>query len=146
MDLINAVYFAVAIMAAQIVLAAMLVAVFLRMRIVERDTRLREEEGKTPILEVTGGGRIGRSRWSMRPLCRLSLYDDFLVVAVKAERIIVPYDEIISATLEEIKKRQVVRILGPEKHGRHEPDIQFSPKEPEALAATLKQKLSSPDA
>lgn len=146
MSIIDTVLFAIALLIAQILLATLLIAVFLRMRIVERDTRLREEEGKCPILEVTGGGRIGRSRWSMRPLCRLSLYDDFLVVGVKAQRIILPYDEIASAALENIQKRQVMHILGPEEHGRHEPDIQFSSKDPEALAAVLKQKLSRPDA
>ena len=142
MDLINAFYFAVAIMVAQIILGAILAAVFLRMRIVERDTRLSQEEGKTPDLEVTGGGRIGRSRWSMRPLCRLSLYDDFLVVTVKAQRVAVHYADIDTATVEEDKKGKIVHILGPEKDGRPTPDIRFAPKDPEALQAALKEKLS----
>ena len=142
MDLINAFYFAVAIMAAQILLAAMLLAVFLRMRIVERDTRLSEEEGKTPDLEVTGGGRIGRSRWSMRPLCRLSLYDDFLVVTVKAQRVLLHYADIDTATLEKDKKRKILHILGPEESGRPTPDIRFAPKDPEALETALEEKLS----
>ena len=143
MSVINTVYFALALLVAQVLLAAMLVFVFLRMRIVERDTRLSEEEGKTPILEVTGGGRIGRSRWSMRPLCRLSLYDDFLVVAAKAQRIMLPYADIKTAALEEDKKRKIVHILGPEVDGRHTPDIQFAAENPEALAAALKEKLSN---
>lgn len=142
MDLINAVYFAVAILAAQIILAVILAAVFLRMRIVERDTRLSQEEGKTPDLEVTGGGRIGRSRWSMRPLCRLSLYDDFLVVAVKAQRVVVHYADIHTAAVEEDKKGKIVRIQGPEKGGRPATDIRFAPKDPEALEAALKEILS----
>ncbi len=146
MSITDTVLFAIALLVAQIVVAALLIAVFLRMRIVERDTRLREEEGQTPILEVTGGGRIGRSRWSMRPLCRLSLYDDFLVAAIKAQRVVVPYDKIASAAQEVIQKRHVMHILGREEHGRHEPDIQFSAKEPEALAAELNRKLSKPDA
>ena len=142
MSVINAVYFALALMTAQTVLAIMLLLVFLRMRIVERDTRLPEEEGKTPTFEVTGGGRIGRSGWSRRPLCRLSLYDDFLVVAVRAQRVAVPYADIDTA-VEEDKKRKIVHILGPEKDGRPTPDIQFAPKDPEALAALLKEKLSN---
>ncbi len=142
MDIINAIYFALALLLAQIALAIMLVIVFLRMRIVERDTRLPEEQGKTPHLEVTGGGRIGRSRWSMRPLCRLSLYDHFLVVAVKAQRVLLPYADIDTAALEERDKRKVIRILGPEEEGRPTPDIQFAPKDLEALEAALKQKLS----
>ena len=143
MSVINTVYFALALLVAQVLLAAMLVFVFLRMRIVERDTRLSEEEGKTPILEVTGGGRIGRSRWSMRPLCRLSLYDDFLVVAAKAQRIMLPYTDIETAALEVNNKRKIVHILGPEEDGRHTPDILFDPKDPEALAAALNEKLSN---
>ncbi len=141
MDLINAAYFALALMVAQTLLAVVLVTVFLRMRIVERDTRLTEEESETPMLEVTGGGRIGRGRWSMRPLCRLSLYDDFLVVTVKSQRILLPYADIDSAALEENGKRKIMHILGPEKEGRHTPDIQFAPKDPEALEGALKQKL-----
>lgn len=142
MDVINAVYFALALLLAQTVLAVVLLTVFLRMRIVERDTRLTEEEGKTPILEVTGGGRIGRVRWSIRPLCRLSLYDDFLVAAVRAHRTVLPYADIVSVVLEEDKKRKIVRILGPEEDGRPNPDIQFAPKDPEALEAALKEQLS----
>ena len=141
MDLISAAYFALALLVAQLLLAIVLTSVFLRLRIVERDTRVTEEEGKTPLLEVTGGGRIGRSRWSMRPLCRLSLYDDFLVVAVKSQRILLPYADIDTVALEEDGKRKIMRILGPEKEGRHTPDIQFAPNDPEALEAALKQKL-----
>ena len=143
MSTINTVYFALALLVAQVSLAAVLVFVFLRMRVVERDTRLSEEEGKKPILEVTGGGRIGRSRWSMRPLCRLSLYDDFLVVAVKAQRVVLPYADIDSAARARNNKRTIVHILGPEVDGRHTPDIEFAPKDPEALAAALNEKLSN---
>ena len=143
MSVLDTIFFALALLLAQIILAAVLVAVFLRMRIVERDTRLTEEEGRTPLLEVTGGGRIGRSRWSMRPLCRLSLYDDFLIVAVRAQRVVLHYADIDTAALVEEKKRKIMRILGPKEKGRPTPDIQFVTKDPEALEAALKEKLSN---
>lgn len=52
----------------------------------ERDTRLTEEEGREPRIEVIGAGRINQRRWSRGRACRVSVYDDFLVVSVDAQR------------------------------------------------------------
>jgi len=143
MDILDATYFAVALLTAQILLGIVLFAVFIRMRIEERDTRLVEEEGRMPILEVTGAGRIGRGRWSFRPLCRLTLYDEFLVAAVRAQRTLVHYADIESVAMEDRKKVKVIRILGPIKDGRPTPDIHFAPKDPEAIEVALNQQLSN---
>jgi len=143
MNLLDTIFFALALLLAQAALAVVLVAVFMRLRIVERDTRLEEELGRRPELEVTGGGQIGRGRWSMRPLCRLTLYDVFLVVSIKSQRIRIHYQEIQTASIKVKKKRTYLHILGPEENGRHNPDIQFAPKDPEALEAALKEKISN---
>ena len=48
MSILDTVLFAAALLGSQVILAAVLIAVFMRLRIVERDTRLPEEYGKTP--------------------------------------------------------------------------------------------------
>ena len=52
----------------------------------ERDTRLSEEEGREPRIEVIGAGRINHRQWSTGRGCRVSVYDDFLVVSVSSQR------------------------------------------------------------
>lgn len=141
MSVLDTIFFSLALLLAQAALAVVLVTVFMRMRIAERDTRLKEEEGRTPELEVTGGGQIGRGRWSMRPLCRLTLYDTFLVASIKSQRMRVNYQDIDSASIEVEKKRTYIHILGPKEDGRHNPDIQFAPKDPQTLEAALKEKI-----
>ena len=63
---------------------------YLWMRTQERDTRLTEEEGRQPQLEVFGSGRINRRQWSNKTGCRVSIYDDFLVVSVSSQRRSIP--------------------------------------------------------
>ena len=63
---------------------------YLWMRKQERDTRLMEEEGRQPQLEVFGAGRINRRQWSNKTGCRVSIYDDFLVVSVSSQRRSIP--------------------------------------------------------
>lgn len=60
------------------------------MRDHERDTRLSQEVGLDPKLEVFGAGRINRRQWSRGRGCRVSVYDDFLVVSVSSQRISIP--------------------------------------------------------
>ena len=60
------------------------------MRDQERDTRLDRETGLDPKLEVFGAGRINRRQWSKGRGCRVSVYDDFLVVSVSSQRIPIP--------------------------------------------------------
>jgi hypothetical protein len=60
------------------------------MRRQERDTRLAEEVGLEPRLEVFGAGRINQRQWSSAHGCRLSVYDKFLVISVSSQRRRVP--------------------------------------------------------
>lgn len=139
MSVLDTILFAAAILVIQVLLAAGLGTGFMWLRIIERDTRLPEEEGRKTILEVTGGGSIGRSGWSMRPLCRLTLYDIFLVASIKSTRVLLRYDKISSVSVDAEKKN--VRIQGPEENGVHKPDILFAVKNPDELAAEVQKML-----
>lgn len=143
MSVLDSFLFAVAIIAAQIVLGAALFAVFMWMRIVERDTRLPEEAGGGPDLEFTGGGRIGRSGWSRRPFCRISLYNEFLVVSVRSTRRLLRYDEIASVEITQDKKRNSILIIGKEARGASALEIEFSAKEHESLLTALRGKVAA---
>ena len=144
MTILDTFLFATMILVVQIFLAIGLGTGFMWMRIVERDTRLREEEGRKTILEVTGGGSINRSRWSMRPLCRLTLYDTFLVASIKSTRALLRYNQITSVSV--VPEKKSVRIQGPEENGVSKPDIFFSVKDPAALAAELQKMLPAKEA
>lgn len=60
------------------------------MRNQERDTRLSQEIGVRAQLEVFGAGRINRRQWSQGRGCRISVYDDFLVISVSSQRLRIP--------------------------------------------------------
>ncbi len=71
-------------------LAVALIYGYRWMRNQERDTRLDEEAGLHPNLEVFGAGRINRRQWSNAKGCRVSVYDNFLVVSVSSQRRRIP--------------------------------------------------------
>jgi len=139
MSILDTILFAVAILVVQTFLAIGLGTGFMWMRILERDTRLPEEEGRNAIVEVTGGGSINNSRWSIRPLCRMTLYDLFLVVSIKSTRELLRYDKISSVQVDPDSRR--VHIQGPKENGVVKPDIYFAMKDPEALAAAIREQL-----
>jgi len=69
------------------------------MRNQERDTRLEQEVGRTPALEVFGAGRINRRQWSPGRGCRISVYEDFFVVSVSSQRLRIPLYSVREVTL-----------------------------------------------
>lgn len=127
----------------QLGLAIFLVLVFVRLRIVERNTRIEEEAGQRPVYHVFGGGNINRSGWSRKPFCRLTLYPDFLVACVKSTRIAVRYERIAETGIEPVRKGNAVYIFGPEEDGGPVPAVHFAPEDPEALLAALQTQIQS---
>lgn len=88
-------------MSAELVIAAIFFIVWIVLAIVlgiayrilrdrERDTRLDQESGLSPALEVIGAGRVNRRQWSRGRGCRISVYEDFFVVSVSSQRIAIP--------------------------------------------------------
>ena len=73
-----------------VLLAVGLMVAYKVMRDRERDTRLAEEAGRTPTLEVIGAGRIGRRQWSRGQGCRVSVYEGFFVISVSSQRMAFP--------------------------------------------------------
>lgn len=143
MSILDTFLFATAIIVVQIVLGGALLAVFMWMRIVERDTRLPEEAGGGPDLEFTGGGRIDRSGWSRRPFCRISLYNEFLVVSVRSTRRVLRYDEIASVECTKHKTRNSILIACREARGASTLEIEFAAKEHESLLTALRAKVAA---
>jgi len=85
---------AVAFFVGWVLLAVALAFGYKVMRDRERDTRLAQEDGRTPKLEVIGAGRINRRQWSRGRGCRMSVYDDFFVVSVSSQRMAFPLNYI----------------------------------------------------
>jgi len=139
MNEFNAVYFAVALSLVQIALAVVLGTVFLRLRRVERDTLLPEEQGVSPILDAKGAGRIGRSGWSRSPFCRITVYENFLVACVKSNRVLVRYKALKSVDTVSEGKAQL--RLGYEVEDSEALEvIEFSTKEPARLIELLRAR------
>lgn len=74
-----------------ITMAIALGFVYVWVRNMERDTRLEQEHGRTPALEVIGIGRINRKQWSRGKACRVSLYDSFFVISAGSQRLWFPF-------------------------------------------------------
>jgi len=73
-----------------VVLLAGLVYAYRWFRHKERDTRLPEEQGLAPRLEVFGSAKINQRQWIYGNGCRVSVYEDFLVVSGGSQRWRIP--------------------------------------------------------
>ena len=67
---------------------------FLRLQIIERDTRFPEEEPIKPECNFIGRGGMDGARAVRKPFARLTLYHDFFVASFKAQRRMFPYSAI----------------------------------------------------
>ncbi|MFP6583608.1 MAG: hypothetical protein VCD00_13780 [Candidatus Hydrogenedentota bacterium] len=102
---------------------------FVRMQLVERDTKFPQEEGVEPEANYHGRGGWNGARAVRNPFARLSLYGDFFVAGFKTQRIVLPYSAItklephersgktwllINATDPETDKNYEMYFLNPE--------------------------------
>jgi hypothetical protein len=120
-----------------VLLAAGLMIAYKVMRDHERDTRLAEEAGRTPTLEVIGAGRIGRRQWSRGHGCRVSVYDDFFVVSVSSQRMAFPLFYIREIDTAAGPNRLTVRTLAKDESLV---SIDFRGTEAERLADSLRDR------
>ncbi len=132
-DLVIAVLFFVG----WIVLAAGLGIGYKVLRDRERDTRLPQESGRTPGLEVLGAGRVNRRQWSRGRGCRVSVYDDFLVVSVSSQRIAIPFYRIREVDTAGGDDRLTLYALAEDESAI---SIDFHGAEAAALAACLRKQ------
>jgi hypothetical protein len=120
-----------------LLLAAGLVFAYRVMRNHERDTRLALEAGRAPRLEVLGAGRINRRQWSRGQGCRVSVYDDFLVVSVSSQRLAFPFYRIREIDTAGGSDRLTVRALAEDESAV---SIDFRGPDALALAACLREQ------
>lgn len=71
----------------------------------ERDTRLPEEVSLTPRLEVFGSGRVNQRQWTRAKGCRISVYDEFLVVSASSQRLRLPLRHVRNVAYDEAQGR-----------------------------------------
>ena len=72
---------------------------FVRMQLMERDTKFPQESKKTPEESFNGRGGWNGMRPVRKPFARLTLYADFFVAGFKTQRVALPYSAISTIEL-----------------------------------------------
>jgi hypothetical protein len=109
MDGIEVVYISIG---AWFTLGAFMYWVFVRMQLMERDTRLPEELGNMPLGQHFGTGSVNGARPVRKPFARLTFYKDFVVASFKSQRISMPYSTIESLSKIDARGRTWIEVTG----------------------------------
>lgn len=80
--------------AAWFALAIVVYVGFVKMQLMERDTKFPEEQGLTPEATYHGRGGWNGMRPVRNPFARLAIYPEFFVAGFKSQRVSLPYSSI----------------------------------------------------
>ena len=121
-------------------LGGIMYVAFLKMQIVERDTKFLEEKVAEPEINFIGRGGMNGARPVRKPFARLTLYSEFFVASFKTQRRMFPYSAITKLEPYDRRGQEWLLINATQPGTGREFEMYFRNNELDAVLQAIQEK------